>query len=436
MRYSMHVVNMYLYFGYTFPPDDISWVSDVANHIPIRKSYDVGSATKLFDYIIDDSLSEVSGNGYCVVPISGGWDSRLLLGAALERYNVNEIKTLSFGTPGQLDFDLGYMIANELTVEHHRIDLSQIELTWQKLLDLVVRTPWTYQPDSFFNYHSLSQVATGGDTILSGFLGDPLTGGHLSAPTTAAEAVAHFIEGERRVKDLWLPCEEYNPGEDLPVIFDHPILSHAELLDFGVRQANCIAPIVTPQKRWHQWKSLMGKFGTTSAVFLAPFAHPSWASYWFRAPTQAKSGQQLYLEMMRHRFPRLAALPSKYSLGAKPDNRLGILKKRLGRKLRRKIHNRFPRLLVKDRSHANYLDYTTAFRSRPDFQVLLRESFSYLTQLDVVPWIDLESLENEHMSCDADHSEAFLILIGLALNVAHETNCKCDFNMEQSRTFR
>lgn len=68
----------------------------------------------------------------------------------------------------------------------------------------------------------------------------------------------------------------------------------------------------------------------------------------------------------------------------------------------------------------NYLDYADAFRKRKDYRDILNRAFQYLASEQVTPWIDLQKLKTEHMSYKANHENAFLVLIGLALNLEKE----------------
>lgn len=65
---------------------------------------------------------------------------------------------------------------------------------------------------------------------------------------------------------------------------------------------------------------------------------------------------------------------------------------------------------------ANYLDYDEMFRNREDYQVTLWTAFEYLKENQVVPWLDLDALWEEHVRRRKDHGDAFCVLLGLAAN--------------------
>ena len=89
-----------------------------------------------------------------IVPISGGWDSRLILAALRER--TDKVVTVTVGCPGQLDYEIAARVAEAACVEHVRVPSDQLSLEWRALAETTRHAPWTYQPDAFFNLRGLS----------------------------------------------------------------------------------------------------------------------------------------------------------------------------------------------------------------------------------------------------------------------------------------
>jgi len=409
-------VNAYLYYGYLPGREVYTSIFRLQQNIAAQCDYTPVEAAYLLDRVVDESLSGVDPPEYYIVPISGGWDSRILLGAALDRFEKWKIRTLTFGVPGQLDYDIGKNVAREFGIEHVAVDLSAVELEWEDLLNSVKISPWTCIPDSYFNHHSIRQAASAKDMVLSGFMGDPLTGGHRYPAETRDEAIMEFVKGECRAKNVRLTEEGYDPLGALPPLPNNCSIPVGELLDLGVRQARRIAPIVTPLKSWTKWGAAMGTLTNIGAQVVAPFAHPLWAAYWIKAPKMVKKNQKLYIEMLKQKYPQLAALPSKSSLGKNPDSFSYYTAKGL-RKIVRGIQKFVPNLKMSSKARLNYLDYATAFRDRQDYRRVLERAFHYLESNDVVPWLDLHKLREDHITDNVDNSNAFLVLIGLALNL-------------------
>lgn len=414
------MISEYLYYGYLIDNTTIESLDSCFDALPADASHTPKDAGRLLDSVVDELLYRIPNNGYCIVPISGGWDSRILMGAVLERFNSNQIKTLSYGVPGQLDFDLGVNVAKTLELEHHAVDLSKVNLSWDNLLNSIKESPWTYVPDGFFNRHSIRTMASENDVVISGFMGDVVTGGHYSNHKSEKEAAAKFIKQQRRAKKRSLYPAAYRPQSAIPLFPSFSRITPSELLDIGIRQTCCISSIVTPQTRWSGWAGKMGYLTDGGTEVLAPFAHPAWAAYWLGAPDEAKKEQILYTEMMRVKFPKLATLPSKYSYGASKLNGVEYNFKKNTYRVKNKAASTWPHIFRPPSEMLNYINYQEAFRSRDDYQCMLEKAMSYISEKHIAPWIDLDKLKIQHMVKRANLSEEFLVLIGLALNLINE----------------
>lgn len=210
----------YLYFGYS--PEhhseagfDFSFPAEFGER---QLPWTPKGAACLLDDVLETTLPPRFDR--VIVPISGGWDSRILLGAAVERFGRDQVLSVSFGSPGLLDYDLGKLASEHLGVEHIAIDLAQHEVSWEGLLDSVKSSPWTYVPDGYYNQLAIrSCQGTRNSVVLSGFLGEALTGGHPAADISETEAVLRFVHKERREKALMLAPPGWDPKlllSDLP----------------------------------------------------------------------------------------------------------------------------------------------------------------------------------------------------------------------------
>jgi asparagine synthetase B (glutamine-hydrolysing) len=409
------VINDYLHYGY-LPPDSLPDFIKEGLREDKKADYTTSYAGKILDRIFTESVNHFSGNGFCIVPVSGGWDSRILLGLALEYFSARQIKTYSFGTKGQLDYDIGKKLANEVGVEHVEFDLSKIALTYDELKKSVSLSPWTYVPDAFFNSYCYKQMAGNQDIILSGFMGDPLTGGH-SYKKNGPDIPGYFAKSQTVAKNHSLTQKDYNPAESLPETCTTSTFLQHEQLDLGVRQANCIVPIISSKNEWNQWGASLGIAEGTNAEIIAPFAHKEWIRYWQHAPSKEKNDRRLYLKLLEEKFPVLASLPAKDFYGSKRrgDYCYTLNKKRYHGNI---ILNRnFPKIFPIPRLMMNYLDYDTSFRRRDDYISILKQAVSYLNETPVSGWINFNGLQKDHQSYRQNLSKEFLLLIGLALNL-------------------
>lgn len=159
----------------------------------------------------------------------------------------------------------------------------------------------------------------------------------------------------------------------------------------------------------------MGRSSKESPRVIAPFADPRWAHYRLNAPDHAKRRQALYRAMMAEKFPTLAKLPSKYSLGAR--TRIRYFSTEAQRKARVALHRWSPSLNQRPTETLNYLDFAAAFRDREDYRQVLEVALAFLLDRQVVPWLDLAQIKRDHLEHRANRENALLVLVGLALNL-------------------
>ena len=205
------IVNTYLWFAYLPPKEIPTWLDDCITPENKGVNYSIKEAASRFDTLFDKLLSQNAASKH-IIPLSGGWDSRAILGALLERLDTSEIETVTFGVPGQLDYDIGIRVAKWAGVKHHSLDLRTVDFTWDKIIESVKKSPWTYVPDVLFNQYSIEKFKDQYNNIWSGFLGDAITGGHLSSlPLEPLIQQDAFIKAEKRCKRYNLTSENYNP---------------------------------------------------------------------------------------------------------------------------------------------------------------------------------------------------------------------------------
>jgi len=403
----------YLYSGYLNIQRDFEWL-DKCSSSCADNEYDVESLVFLFDEVFDKLFQETNFSNH-LIPLSGGWDSRAILGAALDRVDRKEIQTISFGTKGQLDFDIGKHISMQLGIEHFALDLNTVKFDWDDLLLSVKRSPWTYVPDAYFN--SIARKTFQNTSVWVGFLGDPLAGSHLFDNYRNFDATkTAFIQRQQKPqKNILLPPNykvELGPLEQEKV---KTTLHWDDFFDLTVRQANCIAPIVLPVKRWSSWEDhhIRQEFNDV----IAPFATKAWVSYWINAPRKLRNNQQLYLAMLRYKFPLLFKMPSKYYYGASAAGSQKYHLNKFKHRFLSKIYRHFPQLGVKSNIMLNYLDFNEMFRKRKDYQEVLATASDFLEKNDICPWIDIKKMNVEHNRLKVDHGTNFLLLIGLAANL-------------------
>lgn len=416
-----HQLNDYLWHGYIPPQQIPEWLWAHLPRRPTDEPYTPAYASLLLDNLFDRLCDRCEGQH--IVPISGGFDSRLILAALKERVGGSAIRTVSYGCPGQLDFDIGGRIARHAGVRHQSINLREVSIGWQQLVQSVRRSPWTYVPNPLFDSVAHNWASAGNaDWLWIGFMGDPLTGGHLpklTQDTPLAQWQRHFADKERFARRVRLTMPEYQPV--YPAVPDHreaPFVT-TEWYDFAIRQVGCIAPLFLPGGRWDGWKTCHGRNSAGDSV-ITPFCDPEWASYWLHVPRELHRNQTLYLHMARSKYPTLFSMPTKGSFGVSPKKRVRYIARRYRHSALKKIQDRAPWSRVQSSLMHNYIDFDEAFRRRKDYRNVLETAIDYLQQNDVVPWVDVKDIAEAHFRRRANHGKELLVLLGLAVNLYAE----------------
>lgn len=410
-------VRAYLWHGYLPPEDMPAWMWDVCSVPSGPFDYSVAGAVARLDALID-RLTVTVPSPY-IVPLSGGWDSRLILAALREK--TDKIVTVTLGCPGQLDYELGARVAEAAQVEHLVVPLDQLSLEWSALRESAQSASWTYMPDAFFlstAYQQAARNAGEGAKVWSGFLGEALTGGHYrqkSENETPSKAREAFARSQRRVDTTFLPLPTGLPCYLPPPPEWAAAFGQREWLDFSVRQRGCIAPIVLG-KTWQGWRADQGT-GWGGLQMVAPYADREWATYWLNAPRCLHERQTLYRQMAETRFPELFGLPSKSTWGVSKHQRGLQLFLRAQHGLRNRMCRHLPSEAIRSRLADNYIDFQWAFRTRDDYISVAEQAIALLKRHEVISWLDLDRIWQQHYRGRHDHAQALQVLLGLAVNL-------------------
>ncbi len=341
-----------------------------------------------------------------VIPISGGMDSRAILGGLLPYVDSPRIQTVTFGVPGTWDFDIGPMVAKEAGVAHTQIDLSGVPWDTESLVRFAGECE---RPIALFEPYLFHQmrVRFGRECVYwSGWMSGVLSGAHLPAYRSSSwnEAVSRFASGNRFPRSIDLSPPHFRPEDGLPDAppYDCDTLSYDDQLDFGVRQARYIKSILL--LRGYEYRT--------------PFLLPAWVNFILAAPRRYREKQLLYKEILRSAYPRLFALPAKNSLG------LPLAAPRWRRCLRRTIlraraaaKRLLPRMDWAVSPGAKYIDFDRSLRERADLKTVVYENVQDLKKRRIVDWIDIDAVWDRHQKRRANHADALTLLASLEVNL-------------------
>ena len=160
-------------------------------------------ASELFDAAVGQALEKAEGPH--VVPLSGGLDSRVILGALLERLDRREIFTVTYGVPGSDDFEIGNELARRVGVKHLTLDLSR-PMRWDmgdlaKVADLTDANNSVFHPSVWLQIlESFGSHAT----YWTGYTGDGVGGSFSdSFSRDSLDPVAAFLRHELGIQADW-----------------------------------------------------------------------------------------------------------------------------------------------------------------------------------------------------------------------------------------
>lgn len=231
-----------------------------------------------------------------IVPLSGGFDSRLILACLLEFFESKKIKTYTFGTPKTYDYEIGNLIAEKLKTEHTRIDLNSLSMTMDNILynNKVINN----QCLLFYStpFHHIDKIYGEKTLHFSGFMGDPLAGSKLKNCPTIESAIDLFIN-DNTITNL-------SPSINKEFIkIEKTNLSNYENIDFHNRQSKYIKPHVAPNNRYY-----------------CPFLSQDFINLMFGLESKYRNNCTMYRELCFNTYPNLFELPMKDFHGLTVNN--------------------------------------------------------------------------------------------------------------------
>lgn len=360
-----------------------------------------------FEAAVDAAVSRATPASNHVVPLSAGVDSRLVLAALIEHPEVSksDVQTVSAGTPGTWEFDIGRQVADVAGVSHEGMDLTADEFDWslESLLDAPIYGDLTPMLDKYIH----SQIAELGDrdtVFWSGYLGGESAGGHEpdSPRRNWIDTCEWFLKWEQLIPRF--TDSEYNPTEALPEepFLPRSLLNFESQLDFAVRQQCRVKPVAIQDDR-----------------YISPFMEPAWLEFSLNLPHRHRVDQQLYNEMVVEGYPELFSLPTNTRFGSKLGAWRGWESIRGARiQLKKRLASALDRTFL--HPNTTYVDFEWAFRDsdllKPAGESLVRS----LAERGVVEWIDPEAEWEAHQNGD-DRQEELRTLCSLELYLQDST---------------
>ena len=401
-------IYQFLYFGYVLNFEEASAIDFIFNQFD-KTEYNL-SGDSLIEkgiYVFQKSVEDnIIPSAHHVVPLSGGLDSRAILGALLGAGIKNKITAITFGTPGTWDFEIGCRIAKKMRLNHEVLDLTKVPITQKDLLQTANDSNSRIRVFNPF-YDGLIRKKFGKDPLYwSGYMGGPLAGSHLPNPESQSwqEAIQQFCEENRMVRSIDLAPPDFQPNNALPKQPWLPpdVLTFDEQLDFKIRQQMCIPYILL----------------TTGYRNISPFLHPEWVNFILRVPNEYRRGQYLYKKILLKAYPKLFSFPAKNNLGLPlnvPKWRMSLKRARLRlQSFGRKYLSRLPWGVL---PWINYIDFDRGLLEREDLKTVVYENLQDLKRRQVVDWIDIDGIWKRHQARQGNYADALTLLASLEINL-------------------
>ena len=364
----------------------------------LNESELVNIGSKILLDVIKDKMGT---NKKHLVPLSGGCDSRAIVGSLLKYTNASNIKTFTYGIPGSFDYEIGKDLSKSLGIEHFEIDLSKQKYS----LEMLLNTSKRFNHQTFLFYHpdyDIIQEKFIDHIYWSGFSGDNSAGSHIpkweSEEMSTNYIIKKFLQNNLYVKSIYLACE---PLDSLiPLIDGQSVkienLSRYETLDFYNRQTKYIEPHVCP----------------LGFNVIAPFSSHEWLNFICSVPTKYRKNVILYEKILLQTFPELFTFPTKnkYGLSLKSSNFSVMMKK-----INFKIQNKIGFNDVINKKLLNYFDINTAVRNNESIRRIVSENLKDLTSRNILPWLNPNKILNEHLKSNRNYGDALQVLASLEI---------------------
>jgi asparagine synthetase B (glutamine-hydrolysing) len=412
--HSDNSISQFLHYGYALPDgiklppfiDEMALIEKTkeADKVPNITAL-IEEGTRRLDNSIAYTLRAARDAAVHVVPLSGGLDSRAILGGLLEHLDASRIHTLSFGVPGTWDFEIGSAVAEQACVAHTRIDLSKVSWDTDTLIQFAAQCEHPIPLFEAALFHQTRSLFKEQCVYWSGYMGDPITGAHLPPrpSKTWEQAKLWFSARNQFVRSLTLSLPGLDVTEGLPRSpLGDSCLCYDDQLDFGIRQQ-------------HYIKSVVLLHGYT---YCTPYLCPEWLNFIVGVPRRFRIKQSLYKKILMTAHPHLFSLPVKNNFGLPLNTpRWRRLLRRGGLCIKAAARRYVPGVNWPVSPGLNYIDFDRDLRQRKDLQTVVYENIQDLKQRGIVDWVDIDALWRRHQNRQKNHADALTLLASLEINL-------------------
>lgn len=359
------------------------------------REYDLSSLElkKILLEVFSDTY--VSGSK-CIVPLSGGMDSRIILAALREFTDVESIHTYTFGAPGAYDYEIANRIAKKSGTKHSNFNSDDTIYTVEGLVRAAIASDGNTE---VFHPLVLNRVADhyGPDAIYwSGFAGDVVGGAfgdRLIGDNPKQQLInyekrgIHFLDGIVDDKELY------------------PYISNGDKMDGYVSESEASF-----------WENHLERY-TGHHIFRndmtikAPLVDMRLLKFFFTLPAEERKDKKFFNETFSSLFSDVFSIPTK-DYGYK-YSKYSFLEP--FRKVRFYFNAAGWRVAPNVFTHPNtaYIDMRHAINDRPDVQECIDELLADLALRNIVDNERMFKFLSEHRSAYKNNTKDLINLASL-----------------------
>ena len=406
-------IDAFLYFGYipkvkidfSTPPWSLISKKSKADLIKFSTENDlINKGVAALKKAITSTLKEGDNESSHFLPLSGGLDSRTILGGMLENLNPSQIHTATFGMPATWDFKIGPRVAKFANVKNNTIDFSSLNWDNDSLVNFATQLEAPISLFKCFLYQQIQKFMEPNDIFWCGFMGDALAGSTLFADENDSwnTVITKWVHLNRYTKSTSLEQSNFRPEAFLPdqPLIDKDIISFDDQINLSIRELGIYKNTILPNGFEHR----------------TPFSHPDWITFILQMPRQLRKNKYIYRKIVQQAYPSLFEFPTKTRYGLPLDAPKWQLAIQHGVVYAKsKVRQYFPSAAWAINPLTNYMDFDEQLRNKNALKNIIYDNTQDLKKRNIVKFVNINSLWNQHLSRRKNHANALQLLASLEI---------------------
>jgi len=399
----------YLYFGYVprWSEASLDWLncdfqSEFGKGVD-DESWWIREGVKTLKNTMANEIASTDSHAFHILLLSGGLDSRVILGALLEHVPPSQIIIATYGIPGAWDFEIAKFITRRFGLRHELFNLVGESWDIDQLIKAATRLTL---PVSVYQSYVRQKINNhfGTECIYwSGFLGDAVGGRSNSSPFYDKLEVVKFIFEKDYPGRMYSDKESWNNIINKILVeipwdrLNQPKYHLEQQLNFGIVERDDTRPVV-----------IVNGFN-----FRTPFLNKDWVAFMSNVPYKWLYDKYLYKRIIMECYKELSKLPAKATAGMPLNS--SKQKVFFGKAIARIK----PYIVRRDpyRSHPriSYINWRESLCHKGPLQETVYTTLESLKKRTIFNNEDIDKWWQEHLSRQKDHTIWIMNLSSLEL---------------------